>query len=54
LKNTVRTNTSDLYRDINEFKKGYQPITNLVKDENGDLAYSHSMLNRWKNYYVGY
>jgi hypothetical protein len=42
----------DLYRGINEFKRGYQPRNNLVKDENGDLlADSHSDLNRWKNYY---
>jgi hypothetical protein len=26
-----------LYRGINEFKRGYQPRNNLVKDENGDL-----------------
>jgi len=32
------------YRGINEFKKGYQPRTNLVKDENGDLlAGSHTI-----------
>jgi hypothetical protein len=42
----------DLYRDINEFKKAYQPRTNLVKDEDGDLlADYHSILNRWKNYF---
>jgi hypothetical protein len=41
-----------LYRGIYEFKKGYQPRTNIVKDENGDLlAYSHSTLNRLKNYF---
>jgi hypothetical protein len=40
----------DLYRGINEFKKGYQPRTNLVKDERGDLvADSHKISNRWKN-----
>jgi hypothetical protein len=27
----------DLYRDINDFKKGYQPRTVIVKDEKGDL-----------------
>jgi hypothetical protein len=27
----------DLRRNINEFKKSYQPRSNLVKDENGDL-----------------
>ena len=26
-----------MYRGINKFKKGYQPITNIVKDEKGDL-----------------
>jgi hypothetical protein len=25
------------FRGINEFKRGYQPISNLMKDENGDL-----------------
>jgi hypothetical protein len=34
------------------FKKGYQPRSNLVKDENGDLlADSHNIFNRWKNYF---
>jgi hypothetical protein len=41
-----------LYRGINEFKKGYQPRTNLVKYDNGDLlADYYSILNRWKNYF---
>jgi hypothetical protein len=35
---------------ISEFKKGYQPGTNIVKDEKGDLVTdSHSILARWKN-----
>jgi hypothetical protein len=43
-------NIRDLYRGINYFKKGYQPISNLAKDENGDLLEnSHNILNRWKN-----
>jgi hypothetical protein len=30
---------------MNEFKRGYQPRNNLVKDENGDLlANSHNIL----------
>ena len=29
-------NIMDLYRGINEFKKGYQPRCNTVKDEKGD------------------
>jgi hypothetical protein len=40
-------NIRELYRGINEFKKGYQSRTNTVKDENGDLlANSHSISNR--------
>jgi hypothetical protein len=27
-----------LYRGINDFQKGYQPRTNIVKDEKGDLV----------------
>jgi hypothetical protein len=30
-------NIKDLYKGINELKSGYQPRSNLVKDENGDL-----------------
>jgi hypothetical protein len=37
----------DVYRGIHKFKRGYQPRSNLVKDENGDLlADSHNILNR--------
>jgi hypothetical protein len=35
--NSKNKNIRDLYRGINEFKRGYQPRSNLVKDENGDL-----------------
>jgi hypothetical protein len=39
-----KKNIRELYRGINEFKRGYQPRSNLVKDENGDLvADSHSI-----------
>jgi hypothetical protein len=53
LQGTVRTRTfRDLYRGINEFKVGYHPRSNLVKDENGDqLADSHNILVRWKNHF---
>jgi hypothetical protein len=53
LQRTVRTqNIRDPYIGINDFKKGQQPRSNLVKDENGDLlADSHYILNRWKNYF---
>jgi hypothetical protein len=53
--NELETNSNNKnIRDlgINEFKNGYQPRTNMVKAENGDLlADSHSILNRWKNYF---
>jgi hypothetical protein len=50
--NSKNKNIRDLYRGINEFKKGYQPRNNLVNDENSDLlASSHNMLNKWKNYF---
>jgi hypothetical protein len=45
-------NIRHMYRGINEFKKGYQPITILVKDERGDLlADPHKIFNSWKNYF---
>jgi hypothetical protein len=51
--NSKNKNTRDLYRGINEFKKGYQPKSNLVKDENGDLlADSSTIVSRWKSYFT--
>jgi hypothetical protein len=42
-----------LYRGINNSKRGYQPRTNVVKDEKGDLvADSHSILARWRNHFT--
>jgi hypothetical protein len=50
--NSKNKNIRDLYRRVNEFKRGYQPRNNLVKDENGDLlADSHNILNRWKKHF---
>jgi hypothetical protein len=50
--NSENKNVRDLYRGINEFKKGYQPRTNLVKDERGDLLVDpYKILIRWKNYF---
>ena len=50
--NSKIKNISDLYRGINEFKKGYQPRTNTVKDEKGDtVADCHSILARRRNYF---
>ncbi|PNF20380.1 hypothetical protein B7P43_G10237 [Cryptotermes secundus] len=50
-RNSKNKNIRDLFRGINDFKRGYQPRSNLVKDENGDLlADSHNILNTWRNY----
>jgi hypothetical protein len=41
-----------LYRGIYEFKKGYQPRINIIKDENGNLIADHqNVLSRWKNFF---
>jgi hypothetical protein len=37
LQQTVNKNMRDEYTVINDFKRGHQPRSNLVKDENGDL-----------------
>jgi hypothetical protein len=50
--NSKGKNTRDLCRAIKEFKGGFQPRNNLVKDENEDLlSDSQNILNRWKNYF---
>ena len=41
-----------MYRGINDFKKGYQPRTNIVNDDKVDLvADCHSILDRWMYYF---
>jgi hypothetical protein len=41
-----------LYRGINDFRKGYQPRTIIVKDKKDDVvAGSHSIMTRWRNYF---
>jgi hypothetical protein len=42
--NNKNKNNRDLYRGLNEFKKGYQPRINIIK-----YADPHSVLNRCKN-----
>jgi hypothetical protein len=50
--NNKNKNIADLYRGINEFNKGYQPIINIIKDENGNLiADPQNVLNRWKHFF---
>jgi hypothetical protein len=50
--NSKINNIRDLYRDINESKKGYQPSTRIVKDEKGELvADSHGIMVTLRNYF---
>jgi hypothetical protein len=50
--NSKNRNIRGLYRGINEFKKAYQPRTNLVKDEKGDLlADPHNIVNSLMKYF---
>jgi hypothetical protein len=50
--NSKIKNYRDFYRDISDFKKGYQPRTNVAKEENGDLVTdSHSILAIWRNHF---
>jgi len=37
LKQKVRTGMPEMHTGMNDFKKGYQPRTNILKDEQGDL-----------------
>jgi len=40
-----------LWRDISDFKKGYQSKTNIVKDEKGAVVTDcHSVLASWRNH----
>ena len=48
--NSKVNNVRDLYKGINDFKKGYRPRTIIVKDEKGELvADRHSIMARWRN-----
>jgi len=50
--NSKIKNIRDLYRGINNFKKGYQTRNNRVQDEKGDLAVdSHHILARWRKHF---
>jgi hypothetical protein len=50
--NNRNKNIIDLYRGICEFKRGYQPRINIIKDENGNLlADQQSVLNMRKIFF---
>ena len=43
-------NIGNFYSGIIEFRKGYKPRNDVLKDAKGDrLADSHSILNSWRN-----
>ena len=45
-------NIRDIYRGINDFRKGSQPRCNMFTDEKVDLvADSHRIAARWRNYF---
>jgi hypothetical protein len=47
--NSKNKNIRDLYRGINEFKEGYQPRSNLEKDEIAVLFVElHNILSKKK------
>jgi len=50
--NSKVNNVRDLFRGINDFKKGKQPRTIIVKDDKGELvADPQSTMARWRNYF---
>jgi hypothetical protein len=49
--NSKNKNIRNLYRDMSEFKKGYQPRTNLAKVERSDILADPHKINRWMNYF---
>ena len=50
--NSKINNTRDLYRDINNMKKGFLPRTRIVNDEKDDMvADSLIIMARWRNYF---
>jgi hypothetical protein len=52
LRLTIRPRISETFnRDINDFKKGYQPRTNVVKDEDDFVADSHGIFARSSNHF---
>ena len=50
--NSKIKNIRDMYRGINDFKKGCQPRTNVVKEDRSDLVTeSHRILAKRRNHF---
>jgi hypothetical protein len=53
--NSKNKNIRELYRKINEFKRGYQSKNNFVRDEKGDLlADSPQYFKYVEEWYISY
>jgi hypothetical protein len=45
-------NIRDLYRGINQFKKGYQPRIHIIQEENGNqVSEPQNILHKWKHFF---
>jgi hypothetical protein len=40
-----------LYRNLTDFKKGYQPRTNIIKEKGDLVTDSQSVSARWRNHF---
>jgi len=50
--NSKSKSIKNLCRSISNFKKGYRPSINILKDEKGDMVTdSHSILSRWRSHF---
>jgi hypothetical protein len=43
-------NIWEMYEDINEFKKGYQPRAFVIKKDNDTIVANTSILSRWEQF----
>ena len=50
-KNSKNKNIREMYKGINEFKKGYQPRAFVIKKHDGtSVADTTSILTRWEQF----
>ena len=50
--NSKNKNIREMYKGINEFKKGYQPRAYVIKKHDGTiLADTTSVLSRWEQFF---
>ena len=50
--NSKNKNIREMYKGINEFMKGYQPLAYIIKKHDGTIvADTTSILSRWEQFY---